>query len=107
VPDESYEPPPSPVHFVAHFKIDDEAGYEKYVAGFFKILAGFGGRFVTFDDNPTILEGERVEGRTVILKFESEEDCLTWWNSPEYRELAKLRHASTTTHSAVMVHAAS
>jgi uncharacterized protein (DUF1330 family) len=40
----------------------------------------------------------------VVIEFDSEEACLQWWNSPEYQELAKHRHAGTTTHSIVIVH---
>jgi uncharacterized protein (DUF1330 family) len=59
---------------------------------------------VTFDDGVTVLEGERAEGRTVMIEFPSEEVLMQWWNSSEYTELAKLRHASVTTHSVSVVH---
>ena len=52
-----------------------------------------------------MLEGERQDGRTVIIEFDSEEQCLTWWNSPEYQELAEHRKAGTTTYSICIVHA--
>lgn len=93
-----------PVYFIAHFTIDDPDSYQGYEQGFFPILRQYGGRFVTYDDSPTILGGDRAEGRTVILSFESEEACLAWWSSPEYVELSKIREASTTSHSAVIVH---
>ena len=64
-----------------------------------------GGRFVTYDDQPLVLEGSRADGRTVIIGFDSEAACLAWWRSPEYVELAAHRHASTTTHSITIVHA--
>ena len=94
----------SPVHFVAHFTVNDPDGYRIYEKGFFPILRNFDGQFITYDDAPTVLEGKRSMGRTVIIKFDSEEQCLNWWNSPEYIELAKFRHAATTTHSIVIVH---
>ena len=28
---------------------------------------------------------------------------MAWWNSPEYSDLAKFRHASVTTHSVSVV----
>lgn len=93
-----------PVRFIAHFTVDDAAGYREYEKGFFPVLKPYGARFLTYDDNVTVLEGERSEGRTVIIEFPSEEVLMEWWNSPEYIELAKLRHASTTTHSVVFVH---
>lgn len=95
----------SPVHFIAHFTVVDADRYRVYEKGFFGILKAHGGRFVTYDDAVTVLEGERAPGRTVVIQFESEEALNGWWNSPEYRELAAHRHASTTTHSVCVVHA--
>ena len=95
----------APVHFIAHFTVNDPDGYRQYGQGFFPILRAHGGHFITYDDNPVILEGQQAEGRTVLIGFDSEDACLTWWNSPEYIELAKFRHAATTTHSIAIVHA--
>ena len=95
----------SPVHFIAHFTINDADKYRVYEKGFFPILKAHNGTFVTYDDNVTVLEGEPEAGRTVVIRFESEAACMTWWNSPEYRELAAHRHAGTTTHSISIVHA--
>jgi uncharacterized protein (DUF1330 family) len=94
-----------PVHFIAHITVDDVDGYRQYEQGFFQILKPYGARFITFDDQVTVLEGERAAGRTIIIQFPSEDVLLEWWNSPEYVELAKLRRASVTTHSVSVVHA--
>lgn len=96
--------PAQPVYFIAHITVDDVDGYRQYEKGFFPILKPYGARFVTFDDNVTVLEGERAPGRTIIIEFPSEDVLMTWWNSPDYVELAKLRHASVTTHSVSVVH---
>lgn len=95
----------SPVHFIAHITVHDPDGYRQYEKGFFPILKPYGARFVTYDDNVTVLEGERAAGRTIIIEFPSEEVLMQWWNSPDYMELAKLRQASVTTHSVSIVHA--
>ena len=95
----------SPVHFIAHFTVTDPDGYHSYEKGFFPVLKPYGAKFITFDDNVTVLEGEREPGRTVIIQFPSEEVLMEWWNSPEYRELAAIRHKSTTTFSVSFVHA--
>ena len=93
-----------PVHFIAHITVNDVDGYRQYEKGFFPILKPYGARFITFDDQVTVLEGERAGGRTIIIQFPSEDVLLEWWNSPEYVELAKLRRASVTTHSVSVVH---
>jgi uncharacterized protein (DUF1330 family) len=92
------------VRFIAHFTVDDRDRYRVYEKGFFPILKAHGGRFVSYDDAPTVLEGAYEPGRTVILEFDSEAALIAWWESPEYRELATHRHAGTTTRSVVVVH---
>ncbi len=93
-----------PVRFIAHFTVDDPERYRVYEKGFFPILRAHGGRFVTYDDAPVVLEGALAPGRTVIIDFDSEEALQGWWDSPEYRELAVHRHAGTTTHAVYFVH---
>ncbi len=87
------------VHFVAHFTVKDKERYHVYEKGFFPILKKYDAKFITFDDSVTVLEGERAEGRTVMIEFASEEVLMEWWNSEEYKELALHRKASTETHS--------
>ena len=85
-----------PVHFIAHFTVTDAEKYRVYEKGFFPILKQHGGEFLTYDDSPTVLEGEWEEGRTVLIRFPSEEALKGWWESDEYKELATHRHAGTT-----------
>ncbi len=93
-----------PAYFVAHITVDDVDGYRQYEKGFFPVLKPYGARFITYDDNVTVLEGEREGGRTILIEFPSDAVLTEWWNSPEYVELAKLRIASCTTHSVSVVH---
>jgi len=92
------------VRFIAHFTVTSPDEYRIYEKGFFPILRSHGGRFLTYDDAPIVLEGTYEQGRTVVLEFDSEEALNTWWNSTEYRELAVHRHAGTTTHSVTVIH---
>ena len=52
-----------------------------------------------------MLEGEWEEGRTVLIRFPSEEALTTWWNSEEYQELATHRHAGTTSFNVLYLRA--
>ena len=84
----------------------DSCGAENFTTGMTTFPAGAGVPLHSHncDEQVTVLEGERAAGRTVMIEFPSEEVLMTWWNSPEYVELAKLRQASVTTHS-IIVHA--
>ena len=100
----STDQPAAPVYFTAHFTVDDAEVYRDYEKGFFPVLKPYGARFITYDDHVTVLEGDRAEGRTVMIEFPSEDVLMDWWHSPDYVELAKLRHASTTTHAVTFAH---
>lgn len=93
-----------PVHFIAHFTINDPDRYHEYEKAFFPVLKPHGGRFLTYDDDVLVVEGSRADGRTVIIEFESEDAWRGWWESPEYREIATIRQESTTAHSISVVH---
>ncbi len=95
---------PQPIRLIAHFTVDDPERYHAYEQGFFPVLRRYGGRFVTYDDAPVVLEGEHVSGRTVMIEFDSEDDLRGWWESSEYRALAEHRHAGTTTHAVYYLH---
>ena len=57
-----------PTSGIAHIRIDDADRYREYAKGFFPLLKAHGGKFVTYEDNVTVLEGERADGRTVIIE---------------------------------------
>jgi uncharacterized protein (DUF1330 family) len=58
-------------------------------------------KVVTEDVTP--VEGNWAPKRCVILEFETKEQALGWYNSPEYTEVRKLRFAATTNPQGIMV----
>ena len=94
----------APVYFIAHLQVTAADEYRKYEKGFFPVLKDYEATFLTFDDDVMVLEGERPEGRTVIIQFASEEECLRWWNSDEYKAIVPYRHDGTDTVNVSIVH---
>ena len=94
-----------PVHFIAHLQVTDPERYREYERAFFPVLTDYDATFVTYDDDVTVLEGTREPGRTVIIRFASEEECLRWWNSDAYRDIVPHRLEGTNTLSVCIVHA--
>ena len=94
----------APAYVVAHITVNDPDTYRQYEKGFFPVLKPYGARFITYDDNVTVLEGDRAEGRTVLVEFPSEKPALDWFNSPEYQQIADMRRAGATAHSIILVH---
>ncbi|WP_293902517.1 DUF1330 domain-containing protein [Phenylobacterium sp.] len=83
------------VYIVGHLAIRDRERYAQYEAGFMPVLQQYGGRLVAVNDAPAVLEGVADGRRLVILSFEDQAAALTWVRSPEYRAIAKHRHAAS------------
>jgi uncharacterized protein (DUF1330 family) len=80
-----------PHFFIAQIKIQDPAEYEKYLDGFDEVFDRYNGTVLAVDDNPVVLEGAWPLPRTVIIRFEREEEFYAWYNSPEYQRLMAIR----------------
>ena len=86
-----------PVYFVVNLKINDSEEYRIYETGFFPFLKKHNGSFITFDDSPECLEGEKPKqfDRVIIFSFPTEEDADNWWNDAEYQQLSIHRRKAT------------
>jgi uncharacterized protein (DUF1330 family) len=86
-----------PVYMIVNLKINDPDQYRVYEKGFFSFLKKHNGSFITFDDSPECLEGEKPIqfDRVIIFSFASEKDANNWWNDDGYQELSKHRRAAT------------
>lgn len=76
--------------------INDRDGLQAYMGKAGPTLAGRKviPRVVTETVEP--IEGDWKPVRMVVLEFESREEALGWYNSPEYTEARKGRLAATT-----------
>lgn len=80
-------------YLIGQVRIHDPEGYSGYVAGFRAQMKDFTGEVLVGSETATCLEGGWPWTKTVILRFETEEDALTWYNSDAYQEIARIRHA--------------
>jgi uncharacterized protein (DUF1330 family) len=75
----------------------DPTQYETYKELAQRTVAQYGGRYVARGGTMRVLEGSWQPTRIVILKFETFERALEWWNSPEYAAAKALRQRISTT----------
>lgn len=80
----------------AQISIDNRDEYMKYETGFDSIFENYRGKVLIVDDDPVVLEGDWKYSRAVLIRFPNEEEARRWFDSPEYRELARIRHANST-----------
>ena len=83
----------SPVYFVAHIRIHDAQEYKKYLAACDAVFSQFQGQYLAVDSTPLSLEGEKMDGRTIIIHFPTERDFRQWYESKEYQQILKHRLA--------------
>ena len=88
-------------YVIASYDIVDQEGYKDYVPGVLPLLTKHGGQVVAADYNVQTLEGDK-RSVYVILKFNSEEAALNWYNDPEYKDVKKIRMGSCNNNNLVL-----
>jgi uncharacterized protein (DUF1330 family) len=83
---------------IGDVEVLDEDGYAEYRRRFDDILAKFGGRILVNGGHTEAKEGAWVPRRLVVLEFPSLEHARRWFDSPEYGEIAPIRHEHAKTH---------
>lgn len=82
-----------PAYMIISAKISDRDefinGYGKAAAA---LVAQFGGRYVLRAPGVELLEGDFGNGASVVIsEWPDKQTALTFWNSPEYAQVKKLR----------------
>jgi uncharacterized protein (DUF1330 family) len=82
------------VYVIANLTIHDPRIFRKYRSAVVPIVEKYGGKYLVVDLRSNDLEGE---SRPLLLigEFESVDDALCWYHSPEYQEIIPLRKASS------------
>ena len=82
-------------YIIASYDIDDPEGYEGYVPGVIPLLQKHGAEVLVADYDAQSIEGQ-ARGVNVVLRFESEEAALGWYNDPAYGSVKQIRLGSTS-----------
>lgn len=90
-----------PAYVVVDIEIHDPKTYERYKVLVPLSLAAYGGRYLTRGGETSVLEGDWVPKRFVIVEFPTMERAKAWWASPEYAEAKKLRQSCSKTRMVV------
>ena len=72
----------------------DPERYDEYKAKGAESILTAGGKYLVRGGDVEVLEGERPEGRIVLLEFPSREAALAWYRSDEYAEIRKIREGA-------------
>jgi uncharacterized protein (DUF1330 family) len=83
-------------YLVVDLSIHDAEGFAPYIAIVPAVVAKHGGRFLVRGVSPTPVEGGWSPERMVIIEFPARHNAEQFLQDPEFRELARIRHRTTT-----------
>ncbi len=87
------------VYLVADIDVHDAETYAEYSRRAQATFEGYGEvTYLVRGGEAEVLEGDWQPKRFFIIRFEDREKAMTWYNSQRYREVMKLRLASSTSN---------
>jgi len=91
-----------PAYVIADVDINDPDGFEVYRDRVAEVLARHGVEPVVFGGSTEVLEGDWSPTRLVILRFKDVEHARAWYFSDEYKELTRIRQATSKTNMLIL-----
>ncbi|KZX60705.1 hypothetical protein A3709_01175 [Halioglobus sp. HI00S01] len=77
-------------YLIANYRIEKTEAYEAYPPAVVPTILSYGGEVLVADYESEVVEGQ-ASSVSIVLKFRSKDDALTWYNSSEYREIVHHR----------------
>ena len=90
------------VFYIGSYDVIDPNEFQKYPPLVMALLPKYGGEVLASDLSATLVEGT-ARTMNAIIKFPSKEAALGLYNDPDYQEAKRIRQASTTNTSMVLV----
>ena len=82
-------------YWIAHVDVTDPQQYSEYTQRAPAAFALFGGKFMARGGRSEALEGRATPQRTVVIEFESYEQAVACYRSPEYKEAMSHRKGAS------------
>jgi len=83
-----------PAYVVVEVRITDPERAARYAAVSPATVERYGGRYLARGGAISVLEGGWDPKRLVVIEFPSIEKAREWYDSPEYREVRRLREGA-------------
>ncbi len=90
------------VFYIGTYDIVDPEEFKKYPPLVMALLPKHGGEILASDTQAFVVEGT-AKTMNAIIRFPSKEAALGLYNDPDYREAKRIRQASTSNVSMVIV----
>ncbi len=89
------------VYFIVSYDIEDPEKFESYPPRVIPLLQKYGAEILVVDDEAKTIEGSGHD-INVVLRFDSEEVAMKFYNDPEYEPVKKIRLDSTKNGTFIM-----
>ena len=83
-----------PAYLIVQSTISDEAQYQKYREAVVPLIMNHNGKFIVRGAKVEALEGSHDGRKIVIFEFPSMAAIHTFWDSPEYVPVKKIRQGA-------------
>ena len=90
------------IYYIGSYDIDDTDLFTRYGPIVAALLPTYGGEVLASDTSAYVVEGD-ARMLNAIIKFPSKEAALGLYNDPAYQEAKRIRHASTSRCTMVLV----
>lgn len=95
-------PSQNPAYYVAEFEVTDPEGIKPYSAQVESTFKPYSGRFIVRGGQADVKEGFGVQGRLIVIRFDSLAQAQAWYASSEYQALIRIRHRSGNTRTYIV-----
>jgi uncharacterized protein (DUF1330 family) len=89
-------------YYIGSYDIVDPDQFQKYPPLVMALLPKYGGEVLASDTAGTLVEGTK-RTMNAVIRFPSKEAALGLYNDPDYQEAKRIRQASTTNITMVLV----
>jgi len=83
-------------YLILDLTIHDFAKFGEYIQKIPEFIKKHSGRYVVQGVEPTVMEGNWIPERVVVIEFPTSDHAKRFLKDPEAQELFKLRHDTTT-----------
>ena len=81
-------------YFVWHNRLHQPEMLQQYLSKVLDTMAPYHPEIVVFDEHAQAVEGSAPGPRTIVIKFDSRETAMAWYNCAEYQEVLPLSLAA-------------
>ena len=87
---------------IFNISVKDVEAYKEYVQKVSPLVKKFSGEYLVRAGEYKVIEGKWEYPRTVVIKFQTYEKALEWYNSDEYKHIKPIRLANSVANGIII-----